>query len=358
VSAPRGVKPNLSQAFSWPRQRNQLASAWANLPCSEQDEAARLIQVVLSGIAQLGRISRGASGDPRRAFRACPVKFDPRPRHAIVFAAAMLAVGIVDGRCGAAIAQGKLDARYAISLAGVPVGHGTWIIDIGEDRFSAKASGRTAGLLRLFANGHGQSTAHGTIANGQFLPATYASAIYTDKKYDDVRMTISGGVVREFVAEPPTLPAADRVPLTEAHRRGVEDPMTASLFRVPGTGSLFIPEACPRKLSIFDGRMRYDLHLTFKRIDSVKSEQSYQGKVVVCSVIFSPIAGHVPDRAPIKYLADLREIEASLAPIAGTRVLAPYRVAVPTPIGLGVMQATQFVSTAQPSKPRAAAKTQ
>jgi Protein of unknown function (DUF3108) len=296
--------------------------------------------------------------DPRGDRGGLFVKFDRRARQATVFAAAMLAVAMVDGRCGAAHAQGKLDARYAISLAGVPVGHGTWIIDIAEDHFSTKASGQTAGLLRMFASGHGQSTARGTIANGQFIPATYTSTIYTDKKYDEVRMTITGGVVREFVATPPALPIPDRVPLTEAYRRGVADPMTASLFHVPGTGSLFSPEACPRKLSIFDGRMRYDLHLTFKRIDSVKSERGYQGKVVMCSVIFSPIAGHVPDRAPIKYLADLREIEVTLAPIAGTRVLAPYRVVVPTPIGLGVMQATQFVSTPQPGSPPAAAKTQ
>ena len=114
-------------------------------------------------------------------------------------------------------------------------------------------------------------------------------------------MTISGGAVREFVAEPKMPPMPNRVPLTEAHRRGVTDPMTASLFRVPGNGSLFTPEACPRKLAIFDGRMRYDLHLTFKRIEQVKAEKGYQGNAVVCSVIFSPIAGHVsgPRRDPV-----------------------------------------------------------
>jgi hypothetical protein len=36
--------------------------------------------------------------------------------------------------------------------------------------------------------------------------------------------------------------------------------------------------------------------------------------------------------------------------------MVPYRVTVPTPIGLGVMQATQFVSVPQPGK--ASAKTQ
>ena len=42
-------------------------------------------------------------------------------------------------------------------------------------------------------------------------------------------------------------------------------------------------------------------------------------------------------------------------PIAGTRVMVPYRVSVPTPLGVGIMQATQFVSLPYSSK---AAKTQ
>jgi hypothetical protein len=255
-------------------------------------------------------------------------------------------------------AQGKLDARYTVSLSGLPVGKGTWAIDIADDHFTAAATGSTAGLMQIFASGSGQSVARGSIVGGQLVPASYASSISTDKKYDDVRMTISAGTVREYVAEPPSTPAPDRVPLTEAHRRGVVDPMTGSLYRVSGTGNPLAPEACARKLSIFDGRMRYDLHLNFKRMENVKAEHGYQGPVVVCSLQFSPIAGHIPDRAAIKYLAELRTMEMWLAPIAGTRVLVPYRATVPTPIGLGVLQATQFVSTALPPKPSAAAKTQ
>jgi hypothetical protein len=49
----------------------------------------------------------------------------------------------------------------------------------------------------------------------------------------------------------------------------------------------------------------------------------------------------------------------SLAPIAGTRLMVPYRASLPTPIGLGVLQATQFVSVARsPGQPTANLKTQ
>ncbi len=259
-----------------------------------------------------------------------------------------------DGR--SAQAQGKLDARYAVNLGGIPVGTGAWTIDLRDDHFTAAASGATAGLLSVFTSGQGTSAARGSVTGGQPIPSTYASSIVTGNKSDEVRMVISAGRVKEYVADPPVVPSPDRVPVTDAHRRGVYDPMTASMMRVPGSGDTFVPQACEKHLAIFDGRMRYDLHFAFKRLDRVKSERGYQGTVVVCTVRFSPIAGHVPDRAAIRYLADLRDIEAWLAPIAGTRVLVPYRVAIPTPIGVGVMQATQFISVPQPSK--AAAKSQ
>jgi hypothetical protein len=273
----------------------------------------------------------------------------------MVLSAVALALTVADAQRGG-FAQGKLDARYTVTLAGLPIGHGAWVIDIGDDHFTASASGATAGLMRVFASGQGQSAARGSVSGGQLIPSSYASRIVTDDKSDEVRMVISSGTVKEFVANPPTVASPDRVPVSDAHRRGVSDPMTASLVRVPGSGDTFVPQACQRTLSIFDGRMRYDLKLAFKRLDRVRSDRGYQGPAVVCAVHFAPIAGHIPTRAAIKYLAQLRDIELWLAPIAGTRVMVPYRVSVPTPIGVGVMQATQFVSVPQPS--RATAKTQ
>jgi hypothetical protein len=90
--------------------------------------------------------------------------------------------------------------------------------------------------------------------------------------------------------------------------------------------------------------MRYDLKFGYKRIEQVKAEKGYEGPAVVCSVYFVPVAGFVPTRAAIKYLVSQREMEVWLAPVGGTRVLVPFRVSIPTPIGQGVMQATQFIS--------------
>ncbi len=251
-------------------------------------------------------------------------------------------------------AQGRLDARYEASLAGIPVGKGSWAIDITEDQFSASASGGSSGILKAFAGGQGTGASQGRIVNGQLVPANYVSTLASDKKSETIRIQLAGGNVKDSTIEPEPPPSPDRIPVTDAHRRGVIDPMTGSLVRVMGTGELLGPDACKSNASIFDGRMRYDLRLDYKRLETVKVK-GYQGQVVVCGIYFKPIAGYIPDRAAIKYIAAQRDMEVWLAPIAGTRVLAPLKVTVPTPIGLAALEATQFVSTATV---RTTAKTQ
>ena len=251
---------------------------------------------------------------------------------------------------GAARAQGKLEAHYSATLAGIPIGKGTWVIDITDTHYMAAASGVTTGLVRVFTGGQGTSVAHGALQAGHPLSSIYASTIIAGKKSDEVRLSLANGVVKEAKLDPPLETGPDRVPITEEHRKGVLDPMTASLLRTPGTGTSVSPEACQRTLAVFDGRMRYDLQFAFKRMDHVKAGKGYAGPVVVCAVYFSPIAGYNPSRAAIRYIAKLRDIEVWLAPIAGTRVLVPFRAQGPTPIGRFVMEATQFVSVPLPTR--------
>jgi len=241
-------------------------------------------------------------------------------------------------------AQGKLEARYEASIAGIPIGKGSWVIDINDTRYTAAASGTTTGLIRAFTGGHGTSAAHGTLHAGEPVNSTFASTIASGHKTDEVQLTVANGVVKESRVDPPLETEPERVPLTDAHRKGILDPMTASLLRTPGAGNPLAPEACQRTVAIFDGRLRYDLRLAFKRMDQVKADKGYAGPVVVCAVYFTPIAGFIPSRAAIRYLVKQHDIEAWLAPIAGTHVLVPYRVQGPTPIGRMVLEATQFVS--------------
>ncbi len=176
--------------------------------------------------------------------------------------------GGVGGRrrpCGCA--QGRLEAEYVASIAGIPIGRGNWVIEIADDQYTAAASGTTTGILRLFTGARGTGAARGTMVGGQPVPTSYAATINYDRKIDDVRIALAGGNVKDYSVEPPLPPHPDRIPVTDADRRGVIDPMTSALNRVGGTGDPVSPEACNRKVAVFDGRVRYDLHSEFRRME-------------------------------------------------------------------------------------------
>jgi hypothetical protein len=247
-----------------------------------------------------------------------------------------------------AFAQGRLDAQYEATLAGVPIGRGTWAIEIGDDTYAAAAQGGTAGLLKAFAQGSGSGAAQGRIVNGALVANAYQASTTTGKKSERIHITLQNGNVKEFGIEPEPPVDPDRVPVTDAHKRGVFDPMTASLLRVPGSGELLTPEACHAGAPVFDGRMRYELKLDFKRMEHVKAEKGYRGPAIVCAIYFTPVAGYIPDRPVIKYLATARNIEIAFVPIAGTRILVPFRLVIPTPFGTGMLEATSFMTQALP----------
>jgi hypothetical protein len=252
-------------------------------------------------------------------------------------------------------AQGLVDAHYEATLSGIAVGKGTWTIEIGDDVFSASAQGGSAGLLKAFSGGSGSGASQGRVVNGALVSSAYVATTTTSKKSETIRLNLANGGVKDFSIDPVPPVDADRIVVTDAHRKNVLDPMTGSMIRVPGTGEVLTPDACRTGTGVFDGRLRYDLKLDFKRMETVKAENGYHGPAVVCAIYFTPVAGYIPDRPVIKWLASQRNMEVAFVPIAGTRILVPFRMMIPTPLGPAMLEATTFVTTAAPPR---VAKTQ
>jgi Protein of unknown function (DUF3108) len=277
-----------------------------------------------------------------------------QPRPAVAWLAGGCAAAFLALAPLPAAAQGRLEAHYEASLSGIAVGKGTWGIEIGDDYYSASAQGATAGLLKAFSGGTGTGSAQGRVINGALVPSSYIASI-SSKKSETIKISLANGNVKDFSIEPEPPVDVDRVVVTPEHKKGVVDPMSGSLVRVPGTGELLGPDACRGATSVFDGRLRYDLKLDFKRMETVKADKGYHGPAVVCAIYFTPVAGYIPDRPVIKYLATERRMEIVLVPIAGTRILVPFRLTIPTPFGPAVLEATQFNTVATPPR---VAKTQ
>src|SRR4030095_16334964 len=184
----------------------------------------------------------------------------------------------------AAPAQGRLDAQYEATLAGIPVGKGAWTIEIGDDTFSASAQGRTAGLLKAFSGGSGSGASQGRVVNGALVANAYTATTTTQKKSETIRLVLANGTVKDFSIDPAPPVDPSRIVVTDAHRKGVLDPMPGSMLRVPGNSEVLTPAPCRTGAGIFDGRLRYDLKLDYKRMETVRAERGYHGPALVCAI--------------------------------------------------------------------------
>ena len=259
----------------------------------------------------------------------------------------ILLAASADGLTTSGAQAQKLEARYAISMTGIRVGQSAWTVRIEADRYSASATGGSVDLMNVLVRGEGSARVSGSIKDGRLVPAEFSSKLVEEGEKSDLKMTFEEGVVTAVEADGPP-PGPDRVPLKQAHVIGVTDPLTALLIAEEDNGGT-VPnkESCNRTLPIFDGRRRYDLLLSFKRIEDIRDKQ-LAGRVLVCNVILHPIAGHRASSMITKYVADRRDIEVSFAQIAGTNVLAPFRLMVPTLIGTMAVQATSFETSPLP----------
>ena len=271
---------------------------------------------------------------------------------AVPHATAKLLVALICALLAAASAraQGKLKAHYTISMTGVTIGEIVWLVGIGGTLYTTTASGKASGVLSKLVNGEGSVEAQGSLAADRLMPSSYTSTITDDDGTIKLQMTFVDGVATETIAPQPPV-YADRVPVTDADRRGIADPLSAVLLPTKLGGGAMAASDCHRTLNIFDGRRRYNLALSYNRMDKVAVERGYSGPILVCAVVLQPIAGYRADSMIVKYVAGRRNMELWFAPIAGTSIIAPLRVLMPTLIGTLKIQADRFEAAAAAATP-------
>ena len=222
-----------------------------------------------------------------------------------------------------------------------PVGKGAWTIEIGDDTFSASAQGGTAGLLKAFSGGTGSGACQGRIVNGALVPTAYTATTMTSKKSETIRMALANGDVKDFSIDPEPPVDPDRI---LGHRRAAQgrarsddrlDAARARQWRIDVAGCL--PHRRRRSSTAGCATTSSSISSAWKRC---KAEKGYHGPAVVCAIYFTPVAGYIPDRPVIKYLATQRNMEIAFVPIAGTRILVPFRMTIPTPFGPAMLEAT------------------
>ena len=272
------------------------------------------------------------------------------PHHTTAWLLGVLAFLLATAPDRSGRAQGKLKAHYAISMTGVTFGEVVWSVDIGDTLYTTTASGKASGVLSKLVNGEGLVEAQGSLGAERLNPSSYTSTITDYDGRIELQMTFADGTATETMTPlPPEY--ADRLPVTDADRRGASDPLSAVLIPTKLGGGAMAASDCNRTLKVFDGRRRYNLALSYARMDKIGLERGYSGAILVCSVVLQPIAGYRADSMIVKYVAGRRNMELWFAPIAGTSVIAPLLVLMPTLIGTLKIQGDQFEAVASAVTP-------
>jgi len=260
---------------------------------------------------------------------------------------AWLGVAVAAGAVRAETAV-KFTAHYIITMTHVTVGEMNWTANLSDTSYFSAATGKASGVLSVLVKGEGSLTTRGTFANARLTPVTARFDVSDDDGVYELEMTFEDGVYKRVVdrgAPPPE----DRLPVSPSLLHDVIDPLSA--FLIPIEGKAMAPANCGKVLKIFDGRRRYDLALSYKRMDTVKLARGYSGQVLVCGVVLRPIAGYRPGSLLVRYLAGKDDLELWLAPIPGASVIAPVRALMPTLVGTMDISADEFVARAIEAAP-------
>ncbi|KQP59906.1 hypothetical protein ASF41_09340 [Methylobacterium sp. Leaf111] len=261
--------------------------------------------------------------------------------------AALLAAPAAEARAKAGRSASKTAAAvtvdYDIALAGLTIGNAQVAGTFEGSGYRMDVSARLTGLAGVVTGGMGSARASGAIAAAP-QPNTFAIATKTTNSGIAVRMALARGTVTQAEITPPLIDMGDRVPITPANKRGVIDPASALMMPVQGRADPMDPANCNRTLPIFDGATRFDVVLSYGETRRI-AKPGYNGPVLVCNARYTPIAGHRPDRPGVKFMEDNREMSVWLAPVEGTRVLLPVRIAVRTTVGTNIIEATRWTQT-------------
>lgn len=266
-------------------------------------------------------------------------------KRSLIGAAMVVLLGVAGAEAEAA--ETALKAEYLITIAGLTVGKADVEGRFTDSGYAATISGATYGISRFVSNAKAVLTGNGLIRGTSVLPATYNLDTNEKGFKTHVDMEMRSGSIVDLTAAPDLLPAPDRVPVTPVHIRNVLDPVGAFVVALNRTGPGIGPAACNRTVRVFDGWQRYDVKLTFKASKHVNGGPgAYSGEVFVCSARYVPVAGHRTERDSVKYMADNKRLEVQLVPIAGTRLLIPYRLVIGTKMGDLVILSRDFSVTA------------
>jgi hypothetical protein len=262
---------------------------------------------------------------------------------------------------GALLPSGHASAQqqtvsYSLALAGLPIGSATLALSprngstalslvakIGGPfefgRVTASANVAAGQISASSQSGSGKSATSAELSSrGRPGSSSFSFSGVTSRGPGKVAMEVAGGRVGGLDVNLPDNPTAVRVPVTEAHKSGVVDPLSVLQALVePGGG--FRPDGlCGRSYGVFTGQTRFNV------AGGAPSAAQVSGlpegwSAVMCNVSYTPVAGHRIDKASTAPKPRTARVTFATPPNGGPGVL--WSVASPGVFGTFSMTANE-----------------
>jgi hypothetical protein len=226
-----------------------------------------------------------------------------------------------------------VSARYKLKFNGIDVGHIAFTSKTGKKSYSLQSQGDVSVLFGAI-KWTGTSNVTGAIASGTLSPQSYAFDWKKNKKGGAIKLGYTGQKATSVAVDPPPSTDPDIVPITEAHKSGTLDPLSAIMALTRSD----VADPCARRVAVFDGKHRFDIVFSHKRKTLIPAPKSGGASSVgfVCRAMYEPVAGHKDNPDSKKYAAN-RDAEVTLRRLEGSGLLIPQSVTVPTAWGTGSM---------------------
>jgi hypothetical protein len=228
-----------------------------------------------------------------------------------------------------------IDASYQLLWGGMKVGGLDIKSSFTAHSYNVSGSAKVRVLFGKF-KWWGSADVSGELADGLPHPVNYSFAWHQKRKKKDVsiRMGFKDRIATDIDITPPPKVRSDTVPLLPVHKADAFDPLSAVLMMIKTDKR----PPCKRRIGVFDGKQRYDIVLTPKRLKQLSSwsGNGASENAYVCRITYEPVAGHRDNADTKSYAANhMAEIVMRRAP--GTAILFPYSVTIPTAWGTATM---------------------
>ena len=219
----------------------------------------------------------------------------------------------------------QVDAVYKITLNGFEIGTFRFNSNVAPDHYTLDTDVELSALLGVF-HWKGVTRSSGTIVASKPRPAGFLFEFESSTKSGSVKIGFDQSGVQDVSVLPLAADPPDTVPLEAQHLKGVLDPLSAIMALTHTSGT----SPCERKVSIFDGKQRFDLDLRYSRQVAIGEGQA--DMAIVCRVKYVPIAGYRANEET-RNMAMSTGIEIAFRPIPSAKLMLPQEVIVPTAAG-------------------------